>query len=76
MTNSKTPEWQRVRDLEDVTFILGAIDHLRAEIKRAAWEQGGYQRVFRLAEQQRVELERLRPAMKRLYEKWIKEARE
>jgi hypothetical protein len=76
MTNSKTPEWERVRDLEDVMFVLGTIDQLRAEIKLAAWQQGGYQRVFQLAEEQRVELDKLRPSVKRLYDKWIKEARE
>ena len=76
MTNSKTEEWERVRDLETVMFMLGTLNQLRIEIKQAAWAQGGYQRVFRLAEEQRVELEKLRPAMKQLYDRWLREARD
>ena len=76
MTNSKTEEWERVRDLETVMFMLGTLNQLRIEIKQAAWAQGGYQRVFRLAEEQRVELEKIRPALKKLHQKWIQEARE
>jgi len=76
MTNSHTPEWERVRELENVKGLLALIDTSRKAIKQLAWGQGDHSAIFWHSEQQRREIERLRALWRPLYEKWLKEARD
>lgn len=76
MTNSHTEAWERVRRLEDIKGLVALIDASRQAIKRLAWHQGSYQAIYAHAEEQRLEIERLKGLIQPFCERWLKEARD
>lgn len=75
MTNSRSIEWAKIRDLEDIMALLAKIDTDRDTIKRHAWNSGHVE-IFQASERQRRDLAQLRQALSAQWHHLTGEARD
>jgi len=72
---SRSDEWERVRELEDLLALLAKVDGRRRVIRVQAWRQGSWEAVYCEASQMDGDLARVRTALSSLWDRWIGEAR-
>lgn len=60
MTSSRSKEWDRVRQIEDLLALLSAIDDRRRIIRTHAWREGSWDAVYQESTAMRHELAQLK----------------
>jgi len=70
MTPSRSAEWGRVQELEDVMALLSEADDRRLVIRRQAWREGDWRVVFAEATRQGQALARIKELLSAHWTEW------